>query len=93
MGWFLFGHIAILHNKGTTQIQVETRNTHHRREFFRVQFLGFLWGTLPLIMISVTYLVSSLSHFCPSITGHQQKGERKIKCRVPEKLFLNCDDK
>ncbi len=61
MGWFLFGHIAILHNKGTTQIQVETRNTHHRREFFRVQFLGFLWGTLPLIMISVTYLVSSLS--------------------------------
>jgi hypothetical protein len=55
------GHIALLHNKGATQIQVETRNTHHRREFFRVQYLGFLWGTLPLIMISVTYLADSLS--------------------------------
>jgi hypothetical protein len=55
------GHIALLDNKGRTKIQVENRNTHHRREFFRVQFLGFLWGTLPLIMISVTYLADSLS--------------------------------
>ncbi len=33
------GHIALLDNKGTTQIQVETRNTHRRREFLRVTVL------------------------------------------------------